>query len=211
MANQELQDQIKKIVEDELNKEGNVVAKLQQRLERKRSYDQTEFDKKGHDEQFKHTINVLETVDDALDALEKGDNNSATGFMKQGKKLLEDRISIIKLADKEGWGVVKHYKQNLLLSTGDLSEKHLKEARKSFEQFRSRIETEKKAHKESSFTQSLDEIQCFNCRRMGHYASYCPLVQKEQPQVPVSSKTSSSSSSSTSKHKSSSSKSGKRN
>uniref|UniRef100_A0A7M5XJT7 Uncharacterized protein n=1 Tax=Clytia hemisphaerica TaxID=252671 RepID=A0A7M5XJT7_9CNID len=40
---------------------------------------------------------------------------------------------MLRLADREGWTVVKLYKQNLLVSSGALKEKQVKEARKSAE------------------------------------------------------------------------------
>ena len=62
---------------------------------------------------------ILENGDDAKEALEAGKNESAMNYMKQGKLLLEDRIQMLRLADREGWTVVKLYKQNLLVRMGN--------------------------------------------------------------------------------------------
>ena len=53
---------------------------------------QTTFSKHGHEEQFKHTVEVIENVDDAIEALGAGGNETAVNFMKQGKLLLEEKV-----------------------------------------------------------------------------------------------------------------------
>eukprot|EP00111_Clytia_hemisphaerica_P022459 TCONS_00066021-protein len=81
--NEELRNTIKQILVEEQKKEGSSISKLKQRLERKRTYDQTTFSKRGHEEQFKHTVEVIESLDDAIEALETGENESALTFIKQ--------------------------------------------------------------------------------------------------------------------------------
>ena len=76
-------------------------------IERKR--DQSTFSKKGHEEQFKHVVEVLEDLDDALEALEKKECDAAMNILKQGKELLKQRIQILKLVDMEVWVVVRQY------------------------------------------------------------------------------------------------------
>ena len=46
---------------------------MKNRLERKRSWHQTMFNKKGHEEQFKHTAEILETLDNTLEFLVSND------------------------------------------------------------------------------------------------------------------------------------------
>ena len=143
------------------------IEKLKNRLERKRSFDQTSFSKKGHEEQFKYTAEILESVEDALDALEANNSEASVEILKQGKKSLEDRIQIIKLADREGWLVVKQYKQSLLTSSGELKDKQLKEARKAAENIKRKLEASDQK-RNSNKTLRIDEIMCYLCKRLGH-------------------------------------------
>ncbi len=200
MADQELRNTIKELLADELKKKDEQhskdLDKLQKRLERKRSWDQTTFSKKGHEEQFKHVAEVLENVDDALEALEKNDCEAATTILKQGKELLEQRIQILKLADREGWMVVRQYQQNLLFSSGEVKEKQLKDARKAAESIKRKLHDQSNNKRSSSSRSNrMDEVICYNCKRVGHFSTYCPFVQKESPKLPQISQNTSSSSS----------------
>ena len=46
------------------------------------------FNKKGHEEQFKHTAEILETLDNTFEFLVSNDNETATEILKKGKKSL---------------------------------------------------------------------------------------------------------------------------
>ncbi|XP_066913071.1 anti-sigma-I factor RsgI-like [Clytia hemisphaerica] len=81
--NEELRNTMKQILVEEQKKEDSSISKLKQRLKRKRTYDQTTFSKRGHEEQFKHTVEVIESLDDVIEALEAGENESALTFIKQ--------------------------------------------------------------------------------------------------------------------------------
>eukprot|EP00111_Clytia_hemisphaerica_P018057 TCONS_00053421-protein len=147
--------------------QSKAIEKLKTRLDKKRSYDQIHFNKKGHEEQFQHTTQVLENVDDNLEALEEKDFDVAKNFLTKGKKLLEERLQHLQIADREGWLVLKHYKRNILVSSGDIQEKHLKDARKTrkiAEQIKAKMEQENKP-KDSKYRR-MDEITCYNCKRI---------------------------------------------
>lgn len=170
-ADEALRNTIKELMEAEMKKKdeehAKAMGKLKDRIERKRSWDQTNFNKKGHEEQFRHTAETLETVEDALEALEANDSEAAIEILKKGKKSLEDRIQIIKLADREGWLVVKQYKQSLLTSSGELKDKQLKEARKAAENIKRKLEASDQK-RNSNKTLRIDEIMCYLCKRLGH-------------------------------------------
>ena len=186
-------------------KEDSSISKLKQRVERKRSYYQTTFKAwtRRTVSPFKHTVEVLKNLVDAIEALEVGENESATNYanyMKQGKLLfLEDRIQMLRLADREGWTVVKLYKQNILVSNWELSEKQLKQARKSAERIKQNIEIEQR---ETNMSTRLDDVKCYNCKKVGHYSTYFLLCKNNSHKFLFLSKNSSTTTSS-SRHNSS--------
>ncbi|XP_066911617.1 uncharacterized protein [Clytia hemisphaerica] len=163
-----------------------------------------EFNKKGkgHEEQFQHTTQVLENVDEK--ALEEKDFDVAKNFLTEGKKLLEERLQHLQIADREGWLVPKHYKRNILVSSGDIQEKHLKDTRKTAEQIKAKMEQENKP-KDSKYRR-MDEITCYN---LLHLLTFCPFVQKQNPNIPSTKSSSSSSSSKRSSTSTSKSRTGK--
>ena len=91
-----------------------------------------EFKKKGNENQWRHTKDVLDEVEAAMEAVEKRDADLATEKLKEGKKILKKRLKLIKLADREehGWNVVRHYESDELASDSE-DEKSIGRARKA--------------------------------------------------------------------------------
>ncbi|XP_066927319.1 uncharacterized protein [Clytia hemisphaerica] len=61
----------------------NTLTKLKEKLENKRKSDNVTFSKAGHLDQFKHNTEVLEKIDDALEAIETTDVEGITTALKK--------------------------------------------------------------------------------------------------------------------------------
>ena len=78
-------------------------------LKRKRELEDVDFKKKGNKKMFQHNIKVLDTVENAIASANDENFENTISHLKQGKTLLEKRIKIIKLADREDWLTVAEY------------------------------------------------------------------------------------------------------
>ena len=191
------QEAAKKAVQDVIQNQQSTIANLRNRMERKRKLENVNFNKRGNEEQYNHTTEVLETVEEAIESIQLKSFDEAKDYLEKGKKLLETRMKHIRIADRNGWLTVKEFKSDELAS-GDEDEKRLKRAIKSADSLREKYTKRTKSdHKEDSHTATrknptrppLDEVLCYNCKRVGHYASSCPFVQKTQPFTPTTSTT----------------------
>uniref|UniRef100_A0A7M5WLK7 Uncharacterized protein n=1 Tax=Clytia hemisphaerica TaxID=252671 RepID=A0A7M5WLK7_9CNID len=61
----------------------NTLTKLKEKLENKRKSDNVTFSKAGHLDQFKHNTEVLDKIDDALEAIETTDVEGITTALKK--------------------------------------------------------------------------------------------------------------------------------
>ena len=77
--------------------------------------------RKGNQQQLDHVHDVLETLDDATDALTVGARKRVKRSLEEGTKLVSKRIKAIKLADKSefGWLTVNEYLSDELASDSD--------------------------------------------------------------------------------------------
>ena len=158
------------------------LSKLKLKLDQQRANDNITFSKPGHQDQFKHNTQVLETVEDALEAMEEADVEAMKESLEKGKKLLLTRIQHIKIADAYGWITVKEFKANELTS-GEAEEKRLKRAIKEAEHTKQKLykkpkfddEKDKVVKAKTEQRSRMDDIICHNCKRVGHYVSHCPF------------------------------------
>ena len=171
----------------------STISKFHEKIERKRKIDHVQFKNPGNEDQFNHAKQMMECMDDIEEALNEDRLEDAKKALKSGKQAVEYRMKLIKIAEREGWGCVKHFVSDNLVS-GDEEEKRLKKAIRA----NSSTKEAKKAKISSSHTSTnsqnrgdlsqnfnnqsnnayyrrkLDSIQCFNCRLFGHYAYNCP-------------------------------------
>ena len=79
------------------------------------------FNKKGHQQQFRHQEDILDKMESAKEALEKSAIDIAKEKMNEGIDLISRRMKIIKIADRSefGWVTVKEYEADDLASNSD--------------------------------------------------------------------------------------------
>ena len=204
--NEDMKESMKTIatetIAEVLKSSDSRLERTTKKFERKRKADQISFNKKGHEDQHNHGKDVEEKIDDALECLEDNNINGAKEKLEQGKQLIKQRAKFLRIADRDGWLTVQQFRCDDLASDEE-EEKKLKRAIKSASTLKDKLiynnkksKTEYKdfysADKKSSsyYTQSdnykrkLDDIVCYNCRRIGHYANHCPFERDSQRELP---------------------------
>ena len=87
----------KDAVKEALTINSSKIEKVKTSLNRKRKADSIHFNKKAHEDQFKHN----EKLDDALEAMEEGDFEASKTAINEGKKIIKTRKKLIRIADRE--------------------------------------------------------------------------------------------------------------
>ena len=170
--------------------------------ERKRKKRQEhDFKNKGNKRRFLANEEILEKIEDGIDALEEKDLQEAKEAMKTGRDLMLKQQKLIRIADREehGWDVVKHYESDYLASDSD-DEKNLKRARREAlatikktakykasdesarynTQFRKDHENGNRSGRQATRgrsgegTSTTDPRICYNCGQTGHLQYVCP-------------------------------------
>ena len=89
---------------------------LEERLRKKDKREKVEFKNEGNKDQYKHQKELLENMEGVEKAIRRNDATKASELIEEGKKLIEKRIKLIKIADREDWGTVKEYVSDDLAS-----------------------------------------------------------------------------------------------
>ena len=145
----------------------------------------------------------MEKIDNALDTVDD-DVNNAKEMLHEGKKLLNERIKLIRLADRESWLVASEYMCDEL-AEDDEDEKHINRAIRSanskFEKQKKRVDFRMKSQtgsfynsprwtpynqvNNSNLQQNANSIKrCWTCNRVGHYSNTC-FLRGNQNQAPT--------------------------
>ena len=155
----------------------------------------------GNKAQFKANNEILQKIENSLEAIDSNKLKKAKECLEEGKKLVLKRQKLIKIADREddGWEVVKCYVSDDLASDSD-DEKQLLRARKEAATRKKKAAT-KKSFTNSKFSKSFslhshrrndernnqnknysnttlprrDTKICYLCGKEGHFQFVCPL------------------------------------
>ena len=87
--------------------EERLADELEKRLRKKEKWARTGFTSEGNKQLYKHQKELLENLEDVDKALKRKDVDNATDLINEDNKLIEKRIKLIKIADREGWETVK--------------------------------------------------------------------------------------------------------
>ena len=90
------------------------------------------FKKPGLKNQHKNRAAVLTAIEDAIESLNNDDVETAKSVLEQGKKDVLHRIKLLRIADRNGWGVVKIYEQDPIAEDAE-DERRIKKAIKQAE------------------------------------------------------------------------------
>ena len=186
------QEAAKKAVQDVIQNQQSTIANLRNRMDRKRKLENVNFNKRGNEEQYNHTTEVLETVEEAIESIQLESFDEAKDYLEKGKKLLETRMKHIRIADRNGWLTVKEFKSDELAS-GDEDEKRLKRAIKSADSLREVYQKDKKRsqgrqpyrYKKKPNKASTRRSSLLQLQKSGTLCLSCPFVQKTQPFTPT--------------------------
>ena len=90
--------------------------------------------RKGNQQQLDHSLQVLDKLDEAFDALKHKSYEKAKAALESGTELVSKRVKAIKLADKSefGWATVNEYLSDELASDSD-DEKRIYQAERRAE------------------------------------------------------------------------------
>ena len=183
----ELINTVKQMAKDSREEQNQSIDKIKKSLEERRKHDQIRFDKKGHEDQYRHSADVMEKIDQALEHLDENHPDKAHSALKEGKKLIKTRMKHIRLADREGWLAVQQFRSDELASDEE-EEKRLKRAIKSANTIREKSSAKRQRTNEKSEPSSaqkitdkkkLDDVICYGCKRTGHFVTNCPFSNKE--------------------------------
>ena len=210
---QTMQNYTKETVEKAFNNQTSSKKSFDQmrdKIERKRKLEDVTLSNNGNKDQYRHGTEVLSTIEEAHEYLESNEVDLAKESIQKGKKIVENRLKLIRIADREGWLTVREFVSDELTATEE-EEKRLKKAIRSANAIREKQNLKKAKAQDIKNTdrapsqtdkRRMDDIICYNCKRAGHYIYNCPFeFNRESKKVPQSSSTSSSSSSDRKKEK----------
>ena len=148
-----LTDNITKVIESRFNdfakrfSEENS-SSVEQAVKRARR-EQYTCKRKGNQQQLDHSLQVLDKLDEAADALKHKSYEKVKAALESGTELVSKRVKAIKLADKSefGWATVNEYLSDELASDSD-DEKRI---------FRAERRAERKINKEKRRRSRSDE------------------------------------------------------
>ena len=198
---QELIEGVKEIAGGDLNTrikraidETSLVAETsQQTVKKLRTEFPPTFKRIGNKNQFDHNEKPRDIIQDSLHAIDVNDVEKAKEKLEEGKRAIDRRIKLIKLADREedGWEVVKHYEADDLAENSD-DEKQISKARKLAASAKKNVALIDKLRRRKNlfsgsrpqfgksgpfqYTKSFNtERRCYLSHQTGHLKSICPL------------------------------------
>ena len=118
----DLTSQNKRSIEDEVSKSMNKKLKENETPEFKRTYNK---------KQFQHNQKVIDALVKAERHIKNDQKDKAIEKIKEGKSLIDKRLKLIKLADREdnGWEVANFYDSDILAEDTD-DEKRINRSRR---------------------------------------------------------------------------------
>ena len=167
--------------------EEKMVGDIEARMKKKEKIAEPALQHEGNRHQYKHQKDLWEMLDDTEQAVKREDVKKALELIDQGKKLVQKRMKLIKIADREDWGTVKEYMSDNLASDTD-DEKALAKAIKTAAAKREkrkklggntagnrRLGARNNFRRPSSRTNydAKSQAACWSCGKIGHFQWQC--------------------------------------
>ena len=166
---------------------------------RQKTDETTKITGKGNKLRYEANKEILEKVQEAVDAIDQNEIAEVRKFLTEGMSLISKQQKLIRIADREedGWEVVKYYVDDDIASDTD-DEKSLKTARKEaaaskkkrvekkqnerkykFRNFRGRSYGRynyggRYGRQNENLRQTGNSKVCFSCGKEGHFQFSCP-------------------------------------
>ena len=172
-------------------KEDSIMEEVEERLRKQKRSPEPKLANEGNKDQYKHQKAILETIKDVERALEKNRVEEAKLHLEKGKKIVERRIKLIRLADREDWATVKEYVSDDLASDTE-DEKVLAKAIKARQTKKEKLKKDRFKQTDGSYKSSgaarrlfstrltyrkfgrvKNTITCWGCGRIGHSQRQC--------------------------------------
>ena len=155
-----------------------------------------DFKKTYNKKQYEHNNKVKQALTDLEEAYDKGDDKMVREKLTEGKKLLDKRMKLKRIADREedGWEVAKCYLSDTLADDSD-DERRIVRSRRQAAANKKRLDISKrnktytskfykpynsKIHESSSTKSFFDKKEtsnfrrCYMCGETGHFVASCP-------------------------------------
>ncbi|CAG2213405.1 unnamed protein product [Mytilus edulis] len=156
--------------------------------------DNYKFQRKGNENQFRHSVKVISKLTEARSLLDTPDVSlskvaAAKDKISEGIDLVQERQKLIKLADSSelGWRVVQEYVTNPIADDSE-DEKRMNRAQSRAER-KSKAEKAKKRPRPVPYNKDRSSEdknsnykpgRCFTCGNRGHWSDNCPQNKKSK-------------------------------
>ena len=170
------------------NSEAKISEDIEQKLRKKEKISEPTFKGEGNKDQYKHQRLILENMEDIGSALNRNEVEKAKELLEEGKNLVQKRMKLIRIAEREDWGTVREYVSDDLADDTD-DEKSIARAVKSSEAKKEKVRKQKarllnirkgtgrtRDYKASYGRKSSDykpQSNCWTCGRSGHTSRVC--------------------------------------
>jgi len=176
-------------------RESDLLDKTTELLQRSKK-DDVFFKSKAIKAQYRSTTELKQIIDKTIAQLERKETKKAAESLEIGKKLILDRLKILRIADKFGWSVVKRYRLDDIVDDAE-DEKKLKNAIKelraekndkhdnykhryrNYRDYSPRRDSyrPRRGNRNGGF-RGQHPPRCFKCNKVGHKLHDCYLNKK---------------------------------
>ena len=169
-------------ISESTQKEFSALSSVQQER-RERDASMLQLTQPDNREQFAHASAVMSELENAELALDNSKTEAARASLSKGKKILAERMNLIRLAEVKDWCTVREFTADTRVPLSDEEQKRWRRAVKA---------VESRASDDVGYRQSnsrpgpyttqvqrrpsnkINNITCWGCGRQGHVLTTCP-------------------------------------
>ena len=179
------------------------IEEVKRQLKKTKNDKRVVLQSKGNQNQYQNQLEIEDRIDESLAHLKADRVEKAKESLQEGKTIIHRRKKLIRIADREDWATANEFRNDDLASDSG-EDKRLRRAiktartdreksyRKRAPYYSSRREPSNPnfpniQHRNSGLSSSppqrnnpqrrmsLDNVLCYHCQRLGHFANACPL------------------------------------